>query len=125
MPRRVVVLNQYYWPGVEATAHLLAELLEALAGDFEITVVTGRLRGRPELPSRETRGGVEIVRVESTAYDRAQLPQRALNYVTYLLSALRTALALKDVDVVVTGTDPPIVGDLGLIVARPTACRSS
>ena len=118
MPRRVVVLNQYYWPGVEATAHLLAELLEALAGDFEITVVTGRLRGRPELPSRETRGGVEIVRVESTAYDRAQLPQRALNYVTYLLSALRTALALKDVDVVVTGTDPPIVGDLGLIVAR-------
>ena len=120
MPRkpRILVLNQYYWPGVEATAHLLAELCEALSEDFEITVVTGRLRGRTELPARQERNGVAIVRTKSTAYDRAQLLHRALNYVTYLLSALRTSFALPRVDVVVTGTDPPVVGDLGMIVAR-------
>jgi colanic acid biosynthesis glycosyl transferase WcaI len=118
VPPRVIVLNQYYWPGVEATAHLLAELCEALAGEYEITVVTGRLRGRPELPAREMRNGVQIIRVESTAYDRAQIHQRALNYVTYLLSALRVGLSLARADVVLTGTDPPIVGDIGLIVAR-------
>jgi glycosyltransferase involved in cell wall biosynthesis len=115
---RILVLNQYYWPGVEATAHLLAELCEALAADFEITVVTGRLRGRPGLPSREGRNGVEIIRVESTAYDRAQLARRGLNYVTYMLQALRTGLSLPRPDVVLCGTDPPIIGDLALVVAR-------
>ena len=25
---RLLVVNQYYWPGVEATAHLLTELCE-------------------------------------------------------------------------------------------------
>src|SRR6266567_1621447 len=115
---RLLVLNQYYWPGVEATAHLLTELCEALSEDFQITVVTGRLRGRPELPSSELRNGVEIRRVESTAYDRTQLSRRALNYVTYLLSALRRGLAEESVDVVLCGTDPPVIGDLALLVAR-------
>jgi colanic acid biosynthesis glycosyl transferase WcaI len=115
---RILVLNQYYWPGVEATAHLLSELCEALSEDFEITVVTGRLRGRPDLPAREVRHGVEIRRVESAAHDRSQLFRRGLNYLTYLVTALRTGLALPRVDAVVCGTDPPIVGDLGLIVAR-------
>ena len=118
MRPRILVLNQYYWPGVEATAHLLSELCEALAQDFEIIVITGRLRGRPDLPSREIRHGVEIRRVESAAHDRAQIFRRALNYSTYLVAALRAALVLPRVDAVLCGTDPPIVGNLGLIVAR-------
>ena len=90
--RRLLVLNQYYWPGVEATAQLLAQLCEALAEDFEVTVVTGRLRGHPELPAEEMRGGVRIVRVQSSAYERSQLHLRAANYVTYLVdSVLRRA----------------------------------
>lgn len=112
------MFNQYYWPGVEATAHLLAELCEALADDFEITVVTGRLRGRPDLPTRERRNGVTILRVESSARDRSHLAGRALNYLTYLLFALRAGLAQPRPDIVVCGTDPPIVGDVALVVAR-------
>ena len=38
---RLLVLNQYYWPGVEATAHLLTELCEALAEHADVVVVTG------------------------------------------------------------------------------------
>ncbi len=49
---RILVLNQYYWPGVEATAQLLAQLCEALARDYDVTVVTGHLRGH-DLPSEE------------------------------------------------------------------------
>jgi colanic acid biosynthesis glycosyl transferase WcaI len=115
---RILLLNQYYWPGVEATAHLLSELCEGLAEDFDVTVVTGRLRGRPELPSRETRNGVTIVRVESAAHDRSSLYRRALNYVTYLAAAPRTALAEPRPDVVVCGTDPPIIGNVALAIAR-------
>jgi colanic acid biosynthesis glycosyl transferase WcaI len=115
---RLLVLNQYYWPGLEATAHLLSELCEALTADFEVTVVTGRLRGRPELPADEVHNGVRILRVESTAYDRAQLSGRAVNYLTYLGQTLRTGASLPRQDVVLSGTDPPIVGDVALAVAR-------
>jgi glycosyltransferase involved in cell wall biosynthesis len=114
----VLVFNQYYWPGVEATAHLLTELCEALAAEYDVTVVTGRLLGHEDEPDYERRNGVEIVRVHSTAYDRAPLHRRAANYFTYLGRALRRGLAGKRPDVVLCMTDPPIVGNVALVVAR-------
>ena len=78
---RLLVLNQYYWPGVEATAQLLAQLCEALTEDYDVTVVTGHLYGQ-ELPDDEVRNGVRIVRVRSTAFDRSKLHLRAANYLS-------------------------------------------
>src|SRR6185436_10527787 len=63
---RLLVLNQYYWPGVEATAQLLTELCEALAEDSEVKVVTGVLHGHEDQPRRTVHNGVSIVRVPST-----------------------------------------------------------
>ena len=115
---RLLVLNQYYWPGVEATAQLLAQLCEALSDDFEVTVVTGRVRGQPELPAEAEIRGVRVVRVQSTTYDRSLLHQRAANYITYLADSVVTALRQERPDLVLCMTDPPIVGDIALIVAR-------
>ena len=113
---RVLVLNQYYWPGVEATAQLLAQLCEALARDYDVTVVTGHLYGH-ELPAEEIRNGVRIVRVRSTSYERSQIHRRAANYASYLGDTVLTALRDRRPDLVLCMTDPPIVGDVGLIVA--------
>jgi colanic acid biosynthesis glycosyl transferase WcaI len=115
---RLLVFNQYYWPGVEATAHLLSELCAALASDFDVTVVTGKLQGQPDRVHREEHEGVEIVRVPSTAFDRSSLPLRALNYATYLLGSLRTGLTAAPPDVVLCMTDPPVIADVALVVAR-------
>jgi glycosyltransferase involved in cell wall biosynthesis len=115
---RLLVLNQYYWPGVEATAHLLTELCEALAADFHVTVVTGLLHNPPTDPGHFWRNGVEVIRVRSTAYERTRLSLRAVNYTTYLAQSVRAALAVERPDVVLTMTDPPIIGDVGLLVAR-------
>ena len=115
--RRILVLNQYYWPGVEATAQLLAQLCEALARDYDVTVVTGHLHGH-QLPDEEERNGVRIVRVRSTTYERSQLHHRAANYGTYLGESVRAALRGERPDLVLCMTDPPVVGDIGLVVAR-------
>jgi colanic acid biosynthesis glycosyl transferase WcaI len=114
---KILVLNQYYWPGVEATAQLLSQLCEALARDYDVTVVTGHLHGL-DLPAEEERNGVRIVRVRSTAYERSQLHLRAANYVSYLGDTVLTALRGEPPDLVLCMTDPPVVGDIGLIVAR-------
>jgi len=113
----ILVLNQYYTPGVEATANLLADLCQALAEDYDVTVVTGRLAGRV-LPSDEVVSGVRVFRTRSTAYDRTKLHRRAANYLTYLADSLVRALSRRRVDLVLTMTDPPIVGDIGVLVSR-------
>src|SRR5438477_9527606 len=115
---RLLVLNQYYWPGVEATANLLTELCEALADDIDVRVVTGVLHGHEKEPRREIRNGVEIVRVPSTSFERSKIFARASNYLSYLANALLYGLRGARPDVVLCMTDPPIVADIALIVAR-------
>ncbi|HSC92983.1 MAG TPA: glycosyltransferase family 4 protein [Gaiellaceae bacterium] len=115
---RLLVLNQYYWPGVEATANLLTELCEALADEFDVRVVTGLLYGHEDEPRHLVRNGVAIERVRSTSYERSQLVRRGANYVTYLGSSLAAALRGPRPDVVLCMTDPPMVGDVALAAAR-------
>jgi colanic acid biosynthesis glycosyl transferase WcaI len=118
MARRphLLVLNEYYWPGVEATAHLLTELCEALADDYDITVVTGALSGAA--PGVEYRHGVRIVRVPSTSYARSRLSRRALNYLSYTFLAVQRSLREHSPDVVLCMTDPPFLGTAAYALAR-------
>jgi colanic acid biosynthesis glycosyl transferase WcaI len=115
---RLLVLNQYYWPGFEATAQLLTELCEALAEDHEVRVVTGVLHGHEDQPRREVHNGVEIVRVRSTSYERSKILARAANYASYLTNALLYGTRGRRPDVVLCMTDPPVVADVALLVAR-------
>jgi colanic acid biosynthesis glycosyl transferase WcaI len=113
---RLLVLNQYYRPGVEATARLLTELCESLAGEYVVTVVCGTTTGAG--PGVESRNGVKVIRVPSTAFHRGRMPLRATNYLTYLVLALIRGLVAERPDVVFAQTDPPFAGLVGLLVAR-------
>lgn len=112
------MLNQYYWPSVEATANLLTELCEALAETYEVEVLTGVPRGHEDEPRMIERGGVRIRRLLSTAFDRSGLAARAVNYFTYLGSAVARGLTARRPDVVLCMTDPPMVGAVGVVLAR-------
>lgn len=116
--RRLLVLNQYYWPGVEATAHLLAELCESLVDEYDVRVITGVLYGHGGEPHRVVHNGVEIVHVMSTSFERTRLVRRAVNYTTYLAGSVVEGLRAPKPDVVLCMTDPPMIGDVGLVVAR-------
>jgi glycosyltransferase involved in cell wall biosynthesis len=115
---RVLVINQYYRPGFEATAQLLGDLCEALSERFDVSVVTGALAIPPAPRGRFDADGVHVVRVPSTTFDRAGLGRRALNYMTYLVGAFVEALRAPRPDLVLCMTDPPVVGDVALGVAR-------
>ena len=117
MPR-LLVLNQYYAPGFEATANLLSQLCAELANDFDVTVVTGELAVPRARAGQTVVDGVEVVRVRSTAFDRSNLPLRAINYMTYLSASLRAGLFAPKPDVVLCMTDPPVIADVALAIAR-------
>jgi colanic acid biosynthesis glycosyl transferase WcaI len=115
---RLLVFNQYYWPGIEATARLLADLCEGLAEDYDVTVVTGLLRDIDAPPGVTSHHGVEVVRVRSSAFDRRRLFLRGLNYLTYLIQSVRTGLVQESPDVVLCMTDPPVIANVASYVAR-------
>lgn len=115
---RLLVLNQYYAPGFEATAYLLSQLCADLADDFDVTVITGKLAIPRADSGRTVQDGVEVIRVRSTAFDRSNLPLRALNYATYLLFSLGAGLSVRKPNVVLCMTDPPVIADVALAIAR-------
>ena len=116
----LLVFNQYYWPGVEATAHLLTELCEALAEDYDVTVITGRLHGREHEPDYETPRAAS--RSSACTRRRTTAPRFiAARSTTSPTSARALRRGLFDVerpDIVLCMTDPPMVGDVALAVAR-------
>ena len=59
-----------------------------------------------------------VKRVRSTAFDRSNLPLRAINYGTYLVASLFAGLFSRKPDVVLCMTDPPVIADVALVVAR-------
>lgn len=121
---RLVFVNRFFYPDHSATSQILTDIAMAQARERQVLVVTSRLRyeGQGErLSARENARGVEIVRVWSTRFGRAKLVLRALDYLTFYLSAAWTLLRqVRSGDVVVLKTDPPMlsVAFTGLVRMR-------
>jgi colanic acid biosynthesis glycosyl transferase WcaI len=112
--RGVVFVNRFYLPDLSATSQMLGGIASALASDGRpVTVVTSRLRydrGGASLPAAERLDGVEVRRVWSTRFGRDHLAGRAVDYLSFYLSAAITLLfTLRRGQVLVAKTDPPLV----------------
>jgi colanic acid biosynthesis glycosyl transferase WcaI len=123
----LLLINQYFWPDVAATAQLLAELAEDLAaGGAQVSRLAGRSPYVPgmsgTLPRREQWRGVEVRRVWCTSFGRARPLGRMADYLTFLASAKLAVLFGPRRDVVICLSTPPLVGALGL-VARLRGAR--
>ncbi|MBB5751860.1 glycosyltransferase involved in cell wall biosynthesis [Prosthecomicrobium pneumaticum] len=75
------------------------------------------------LPAVERVGGVEVHRVSTSRFGRANLAGRSLDYLTFYLSAAwRLARLVRRGDIVVVKTDPPL---LSLVVGPIAALRGA
>jgi putative colanic acid biosynthesis glycosyltransferase WcaI len=129
---RLCFFNRSYWPDQAATGQLLTELAEDLVARHgcTVSVVAGRaLHGRAgakasRLPIKtEERKGVRILRANGTAFSRQRFAGRASNYVSYFASAFAASWMLGPQDIVVSLTDPPILGLAALRAARRAGAR--
>ncbi len=125
--------NRSYWPDQAATGQLLTELSEDLVARFghQVTVVAGRALNaaradrewRLSPVTREQHRGVTIHRANGTLFRPSQIGARIANYASYFTSAGVASLGIGRPDVVISLTDPPIVGLLALFTARRTGAR--
>jgi colanic acid biosynthesis glycosyl transferase WcaI len=118
---RILFINQYFPPDVSASAYLLGELAEDLARHHEVSVLVGRPSYNPEAGTYQPQG-VAVHHVRSTAFARSGLLSRAINYLSFLVTSAAAGLRLPRADVVVTLTDPPVIGVVGILVAARFRC---
>jgi glycosyltransferase involved in cell wall biosynthesis len=130
---KVCFFNRSYWPDQAATGQFLTELAEDLVSRYgtEVTVVAGRAlnASRAEAPSgvslvsRESHHGVDIRRAKGSRLRQGRFVARASNYVSYFAAATAASFNVGRPDIVVSLTDPPIVGLAALWTARRTGAR--
>lgn len=124
----VCFFNRSYWPDQAATGQLLTELAEDLVARHacRVTVVAGRALHAAVPAAHSTRGpvqaesrnGVSILRANGTWFRPRRFAGRAFNYVSYFASANLAGFRVDRPDVVVSLTDPPIIGLAALWTAR-------
>jgi glycosyltransferase involved in cell wall biosynthesis len=121
-PRRILFINQYYWPDHASTAQHLTDLAEALAAEgheCHVLCAQGRYQpGAPRPPAFEIHNGVTIHRVPATSLGRKSTLARMSDYLSFYARALLTALTLPRFDAVVTLTTPPIIGLVGTLLRK-------
>ena len=130
---KICFFNRSYWPDQAATGQLLTELAEDLVSRYgtRVTVVAGRslnasrveAASRLNIVARDEHGGVDIRRANGTRLDPRRFVARASNYVSYFGAATAASFGVERPDVVVSLTDPPIVGLAALWTARRTGAR--
>lgn len=123
---RVLILNQYYYPDVAATAQLAADLAEELVQQgHEVTAITSNrsYAGAQRLPFAEEHRGVRIVRVPATAFGRKSKLLRMINYASFFGGALVPALIGRRVDIIIALSTPPFIAAAAALVRRLRSAR--
>lgn len=127
---RIIFLNRFFWPDQSATSQMLTDLAFGLAEGtppHDVIVITSRLSYDDPaalLPAEETAHGVRILRVRTSRFGRAGLAGRAVDYLTFYLSAaLMLARVAHRGDIVIAKTDPPLLSLAVHPVARLKGAR--
>jgi len=117
---RALFINQYYWPDVAATAQHLADLAEDLVSrGFAVDVLcsqgeyqsAGPKNGKPPAPLMESWRGVGIRRLAPWGTRASGILSRLTAYAGFHAQAAQwVARHGTDYDVIVTLTEPPLIG---------------
>lgn len=126
---KVLILNRSYWPDVEATGQLLAELCADLTSSgFDVTVVAGVPNVAASVPTFAAAGthrieGVTVVRVPTRKFSKSSLWSRALGLMSYFTRSAWAAVRQARPKVLVVETDPPFLPALGVFLRYWHRCR--
>jgi colanic acid biosynthesis glycosyl transferase WcaI len=117
---RVVFVNRYFHPDHSATSQMASDLaFHLVSRGYEVGAITSRQRyddPRARLSSG-VENGVRVERVWSTRFGRGGLFGRAIDYLTFYLSAFFAMRRQRDA-VLIAMTDPPLTSVLAAVAGR-------
>jgi colanic acid biosynthesis glycosyl transferase WcaI len=119
--RRVLFVNRFFHPDHSATSQIASDLAFHLASrGWEVHAIASRQLyddAQARLPRRDSAKGVHIERIWSTRFGRAGLAGRAIDYLTFYLSAF-FAIRRQRQAIVIAMTDPPLLSVVAAAASR-------
>jgi colanic acid biosynthesis glycosyl transferase WcaI len=120
---KLILVNRYFFPDESATSRMLTSLARSLSEiGWCVCVLTSRnLHNDPcvRLPACETVDGVKVHRVKTTAFGRAWLPGRTIDYATFHIATMWHLLRLaRRGDLCIVCTDPPLISVTATLPVR-------
>jgi len=116
----VLVLSQVYVPDPTSVGQHMADAAEAIAARGYRVVVLTSSRGYDDpsikYPSRETRGGVEIVRLPLSSFGKSSIPVRLLGAGLFLLQTVVRGLFTGRLAAILVSTSPPMCSAAALAI---------
>src|SRR5690606_294031 len=104
----LLFVNRVYPPSHGATGEMLADVAADLAANgWRVTVVAGDCPGVGR--DQVTENGVRVIRVPGLRFVRGSTVRRAFAYLALYPFLFQAMVRVRDVDVVVTKTDPPLL----------------
>ncbi|MBE3128357.1 MAG: glycosyltransferase family 4 protein [Actinobacteria bacterium] len=121
MTKKILVINQHFFPEVAATGQLLLDLCEDLVkAGYVVNVITGNPNGvlnkNNKVPGRENYEGIEILRLKNTTFNKYRMSGRILNYLTFHFLVFFQILFCKKPDLVFVLSTPPFISFYGLLL---------
>jgi glycosyltransferase involved in cell wall biosynthesis len=108
---RLWLVSEVYYPEEISTGYYLTSIAEGIAKNRNVSVLTGQPKHMARglrAPKRETRNGVDIVRVWCTTFDKNYFVLRLVNMFTVGISMFLRSLALfTPGDKILVCTAPP------------------
>jgi glycosyltransferase involved in cell wall biosynthesis len=117
----ILIVSQVYVPDPTSLGQHMADAAEALAArGYHVRVLTSA-RGYDDptikYPRRETRGGVEIVRLPLSSFGKRTIPLRLLGAGLFLLQAIVRGWLTGRLAAVLVSTSPPMCSVAALLIA--------
>lgn len=113
--KKILLINQFFWPDSSATSQQLTDVAAGLAArGHQVSVLCGE-GGYAAAASAQPPAGVAILRVKALAYSRGTLG-RVLSYASFYAGAFLRAFTLPKQDIVVSLTTPPLISLLGMLL---------
>jgi colanic acid biosynthesis glycosyl transferase WcaI len=110
--KKILIIQQYFYPDISAVSQLLVDLLSPLSDEYEVTVlcssVYNSVEKYEELP--ESINGVKILRIRGIKAGKKSFFHRIAEYSTFYLGAFFHVLTHREYSLVVSMTTPPLIG---------------
>lgn len=132
MKKHLLVYAHYFYPDVASTGQLLTEVCESLTEDFNVTVIcvvpsyTGKIKDEYKNNRfyYENYKGMNLIRVRVPEFNKGSKFSRIKNIVVYFLNSIFATFKVKNVDVIFTISQPPVLGGmLGRIGKSIKKCK--